>query len=146
MEVEISRLTPDDSAAFAQNPQLQNLSIRVEGFQNGDPTNTFIFTSALSATQEWEFNPPLLVDATSPSTNVVLTIDLGTWFVDKNNNPIDPTVAGNQRQIESNIKASINMFEDDDDDGQDDDDDDDDDDSGDDDDGGQDDDGPGDDD
>ena len=130
MEIEIDDLNPRDSTAFAQNPELQNLSIRVEGYLNGDSTNTFIFTSALSEEQEREFDPPLVIDENTPSTNIVLTIDTGMWFVDNNNNPIDPTIENNRKLIERNIKASLKVFEDDDDDGEDDDDDDDDDDDG----------------
>lgn len=134
MEIEIDKLSPRDSTVYAQNPDLQNLSVRVEGYLDGDPANTFVFTSALSAEQEREFNPPLLINETTPSRNIVMTIDTSVWFVDRNNNPIDPTVAANQRLIENNIKASIKVFSDDDDNGIDDDgdDDDDDDDGGDD--------------
>ncbi len=124
MEIEIGRLDQEDGAAFTQNPDLQNLSVRVEGFLDNDPTKTFTFSSDLSAEQEREFDPALIVDATSPSTNIVLMIDLGRWFVDNNNNPLDPTLAQNQNAIERNIKASIKVFEDDDDNGEDDDDDD----------------------
>jgi hypothetical protein len=126
MEIEIGRLDSTDGAVFTQNPLLQNLSIRVQGFVDADPSNTFVFSSDISVEQENEFDSPLVVDETTPSTNVVLMLDMSRWFVDDNNNPIDPTLAGNQRAIESNIKASIKMFEDDDDDGHDDDDDDDD--------------------
>jgi len=44
MEIEIDKLDEQDAPAFAQNPQLQNLSIRVEGFLDGDAANTFVFT------------------------------------------------------------------------------------------------------
>ena len=118
MEIEIDKLDEEDSAAFTQNPELQNLSIRVEGFLNDDTTDTFVFTSDLSAEQEREFEPPLVIDETTPSTNVVLTIDMGMWFVDNNNNPVDPRSEDNRSIIESNIKASIKVFEDDDDDGE----------------------------
>ena len=121
MEIEIGKLDEEDGAVFTQNPELQNLSIRVEGLLNGDPTNPFVFTSDLSAEQKREFEPPLIIDETTPSTNVVLTIDLATWFVDNNNNPLDPTLAENRSLIERNIKASIQVFEDEDDDGEDDD-------------------------
>lgn len=126
MEIKIDELNEENGSAFTQNPDLQNLSIRAEGFLNGDATNTFVFTSDLSVEQEREFNPPLILDETTPSTNVVLTIDLGMWFVDKNNDPLDPNLEGNRSIIERNIKASIKVFEDDDDNGEEDDNDDDD--------------------
>ena len=118
MEIEIDKLDEEDGAVFTQNPELQYLSIRVEGFLHDDTANTFVFTSDLSAEQETEFEPPLVIDETTPSTNVVLTIDMGMWFVDNNNNPVDPRLEDNRSIIESNIKASIKVFEDDDDDGE----------------------------
>ncbi|MCA9742358.1 hypothetical protein KC734_12500 [candidate division KSB1 bacterium] len=124
MEISIDQLSPNDGNAYAQNSDLQNLSIRIEGYLDGDTTNTFVFTSALSAEQEQEFNPPLVIDENSPSTNVVLAMDTSMWFVDRNNLPLDPTAAANQTAIERNIKASIRMYEDEDDDGEEDDDDD----------------------
>lgn len=126
MEIEIDELDEKDSTAFVQNPELQNLSIRVEGFLNDDVTNTFVFTSDLSVEQEKEFSPPLIIDETTPSTNVVLTVDMGMWFVDNNNNPVDPRLEDNRSIIENNIKASLKVFEDEDDDGESDDDEDDD--------------------
>ena len=116
MEIEIDKLDATDAPTFVQNPQLQNLSIRVEGFLDGDAANTFVFTSDLSEEQEREFNPPLVIDETTPSTSVVLTLDMGMWFVDNNNNTIDPRLESNRSLIESNIKASLGVFEDDDDD------------------------------
>jgi|Deesub1362B_J571_1020462.scaffolds.fasta_scaffold02419_2 hypothetical protein len=123
MEIEVEKLEPEDGDAYTQNPDLQNWSIRVEGYLNGDTTKTFVFTSDISVEQEQEFNPPLVIDQTSPSTNVVLVIDVGSWFLDANNNPIDPTVPENRSLIEKNIKASFKVFEDEDDDGKEDDDD-----------------------
>jgi hypothetical protein len=124
MEIEIGPLDSSAGPVFDQNPQLQNLSIRVQGFLDGNLANTFVFSSRISVEQENEFEPPLIVDETTPATNVVLTLDMRTWFVDENNNPLDPTLEANRRTIENNIKSSIKMFEDEDDDGQDDDDDD----------------------
>ena len=61
MEVQVDELEAKDSTAFAQNPQLQHLSIRVEGFVGTNSADTFVFTSDLSAEQEREFDPPLVV-------------------------------------------------------------------------------------
>lgn len=125
-EIDIDDLKPEDGAAYTQNPDLRDRSIFVTGFLNDDSTQTFVFTSDLDAEQEREFNPPLVLDETSPSTNVVLTIDMNSWFVDGNGNLLDPRVGGNRSQIENNIKNSIDIFEDEDDDGRHDDHDDDD--------------------
>jgi hypothetical protein len=128
LEIEIDELDDEESSAFRENSDLQNLSIRVEGFLDNDMNNTFVFTSDFSEEQEREFDPPLTIDENSPSTNLVLTIDMGLWFVDQDSNPLDPNLAENKSAIERNIKASLKVFEDEDDDGEEDDDDDDDDD------------------
>lgn len=121
MEIEIDELKAEDGAVYVQNPNLQDLSIYVTGYVNGDTTQKFIFVSDLSEEQEKEFDLPLVIDAASPDTNVVLTIDTSMWFVDDDGNFIDPRLPGNQRVIEKNIKKSIEMYEDENDDGEDDD-------------------------
>ncbi len=123
MEIEIDELGPEDGSVYAGNPQLQDLSIYVEGFLIGDSTQAFIFTTDLEEEQEEEFDPPLVLDENSFSTNVVLTINMDMWFVDENGNFLDPRSAANKSKIENNIKNSIDAFEDDDDDGEKDDDD-----------------------
>jgi len=130
IELEISKLDSTDGQVYAANPDLQNLSISVKGYVDGDTTAVFVFTSALYAEQEQEISPPLVVDANTPNANIVLTIDTTTWFSDGAGGVLDPRIAQNQSAIERNIKASINMFEDDDDNGEPDDDDDDGDDDG----------------
>ena len=126
LEIEIDELNPEDGAVYTNNPDLQGRSIYIEGYLNNDPQNTFSFASDLEEEQEQEFKPPIVLDENSPSTSVVLTIDMGTWFVDEAGNFIDPRLAQNQSAIEENIKNSIDVFEDKDDDDEDDDDDDDD--------------------
>jgi len=118
MEIEVDDLKAEDGAVYTQNPELQDLSIRVEGYLNGDTNNTFVFTSDLDEEQEREFNPLLIVDENSPSTSIVLTIDMDTWFMDGNGTPLDPGSPSNESIIENNIKNSIDVFEDEDDDGE----------------------------
>ncbi|RMG63201.1 MAG: hypothetical protein D6715_11525 [Calditrichaeota bacterium] len=124
LSVKVKKLRNDDGAVFTQNPELQNLSVYVEGFLDNDTSKKFIFTSDLTAKQKQKFNPPLVIDSTQTSTNVVLSIDLSRWFVDRSGNPLDPKLPDNRSQIENNIKASFKMFKDDDDDGREDGDDD----------------------
>lgn len=118
MEIEIDDLEQEDGQVYFDNPELQGLSIRVTGYVHGDTTQPFVFTSDLSGEQEREFNPPLVLDENTPSTNVVLMIDMARWFVDASGNPVDPRDASNRELIENNIKASIDVYEDEDDDGE----------------------------
>lgn len=41
----IEKLQVADSAVYNADPEMQDLSIRIEGYLNGDPNNTFVFTS-----------------------------------------------------------------------------------------------------
>jgi hypothetical protein len=120
-EIEIDELDPEDGAVYSQNPELQGRSIVVKGYLNGDPNNTFMFTSDLEEEQEREFEPPLVLNESEPSTSIVLAIDMGMWLVDGDGNLLDPSFESNRSMIEGNIKASIDVFEDEDDDGEEDD-------------------------
>lgn len=121
IELEICKLDTADGQVYTANPNLQNRSILARGYVDGDTNAVFTFTSAIKLEQEQEFNPPLVIDASSPNTNVVLSIDTTTWFSDGAGGYLDPRLPQNQKAIERNIKASIKAFEDDDDDGKDDD-------------------------
>jgi hypothetical protein len=110
-EIEIDELDPEDGAVYSV----------VKGYLNGDPNNTFIFTSDLEEEQEREFEPPLVLNESEPSTSIVLAIDMGMWLVDGDGNLLDPSFESNRSMIEGNIKASIDVFEDEDDDGEEDD-------------------------
>jgi hypothetical protein len=94
------------------NPNLVGKSVRVEGTFNGAP---FVFTSAVRSKLEMEFDPPLVIDATTK--NATVSIDVRKWFVNADGAVIDPTTAtpdsNNQQQIESNIRRSFHAFEDD---------------------------------
>jgi len=125
IELEIDKLESEDSLAYRANPDLQERSIYVKGYVDGDTNAVFILTSDLDEEQEREFSPPLVVDANSPQVNVVLSLDTTTWFSDGRGGYLDPRLSQNQEAIERNIKASIKVFEDDDGDGNDDGDDDD---------------------
>ena len=104
----------DDATAFnTANPNLVGKSIRVEGTFKGTP---FVFTSAVRSGLEMEFDPPLVIDATT--TNATVSIDVAKWFLDRDGNAIDPSSAtpGSEAlsRIEDNIRRSFHAFEDDD--------------------------------
>jgi hypothetical protein len=110
----------DGATAFnTANPNLVGKSVRVEGTYKG---TAFVFTSAVRSGLEMEFNPPLVIDATT--TNATVSIDVAKWFLDQNGNAIDPNsaTAGSNAlsRIEDNIRRSFHAFEDDDHSGEDD--------------------------
>lgn len=103
----------DDATAFnTANKDLVGKSVRVEGKYKG---TAFVFTSAVRAGLEMEFNPPLVIDATTK--NATVNLDVGKWFLDSSNAVIDPTTAtpGSSalEQINANIRRSFHVFEDD---------------------------------
>ncbi len=111
-----ARLEParDRFTAFnAANPNLAGRSVRVEGTFNGTP---FVFTTPVRAKLEMEFDPPLVIDATT--RNATVAIDVRKWFLNSSGAVIDPTTAtpGSQSllEIENNIRRSFHAFEDDD--------------------------------
>jgi hypothetical protein len=93
------------------NPNLVGKSVRVEGTFKGAP---FVFTSPVRAKLEMQFDPPLVIDATTK--NATVAIDVRNWFLTSNGAVIDPTMATSgstsQQQIENNIRRSFHAFED----------------------------------
>jgi hypothetical protein len=89
-------------------------SIVIDGSYNGYP---FRFASSLNEDQERE--AALTIDPAG-TTNITLAFDTSRWFSDGQGGALDPSSASNRSQIESNIKASLQAFEDDDRDGSDD--------------------------
>ena len=93
------------------NPNLVGKSVRVAGTFKGTP---FVFTSSVNAKLEMEFDPPLVIDATTK--NATVSIDVSKWFLNSSGQVIDPTTGtqdSNLSQIENNIRRSFHAFEDD---------------------------------
>jgi hypothetical protein len=101
----------DNATAYAANQNLVGKSVRVEGTYKG---TAFVFTSAVRAGLEMEFNPPLVIDATTQ--NATVTLDVAKWFLDGSGAVIDPNTAtaGSSalQTIEDNIRRSFHAFED----------------------------------
>lgn len=88
-------------------------SIIVEGQIDGQP---YTFMSALDVEEQFEGT----FTFTGGAQNVTLNVDPSSWFGGTGSTRLDPRIAGNKSAIESNIQASMKVFEDDDRDGQDD--------------------------
>lgn len=110
-------LSAADSLAFADFLAGNGYSVIIEGmaFQDSIPT-VFVYKAAVSAEQEYELDPPLMVSADNPVANVTLAIYTNGWFM-KNGALLDPNDPANQNRIAYNIAASFEMFCDDDGDG-----------------------------
>lgn len=111
-----------DAQLAQQNPELDGVSIRVEGDFNG---TAFVYETDLDEEQEMALSPPLEITEDMTSINVTLTLDIDSWFRDGSGRLVDPASANkdgvNENQVRDNIKSSIDIFEDDDRDGRDDD-------------------------
>jgi hypothetical protein len=108
--------TSDSSDAAVQamaTAQSGGASIIIEGQIDGQP---YTFMSTLDAEEKFEKTFTL----TGGNDNVTLNLDPSTWFGGTGSARLDPRVAGNKSTIENNIQASLQVFEDDDRNGQDD--------------------------
>jgi hypothetical protein len=85
---------------------LQNASVIVDGTISGQ---SFTFTSSLLAQQKKEGN--FVVGGSS--ANITLSVDPRSWF-GTSSAQLDPRVEANRAAIESNIRQSLDIFQDDD--------------------------------
>ena len=122
-EIEFEIHKPDDvdttdQAFIALNPEFDGVSIRVEGTFNGE---SFVFEQDLNEKQEIDLSPPLDVRNGEGPINLTLTLDVTSWFAN-GGDLIDPRTANaggdNEGVVENNIRASIDLFEDRDEDGE----------------------------
>lgn len=116
---------PRDSTFLKDNPTFEGVSIRVTGtFSHAGTRSDFTYESSLQAEQEVPLDPPITVDA-GGTASVTLRFDISGWFAGPGGSGlVDPASANaggtNAELVESNIRHSINAFEDEDDDGHDD--------------------------
>ncbi len=107
----------DVSTAFnTAHPELVGNSVRVRGtIMHNGALVPFDFRAPVRAKLEMEFDPPLVIDATT--TNATISLNVANWFLDSAGNVIDPTTAtpgsANLALIENNIRRSFHAFEDD---------------------------------
>jgi hypothetical protein len=113
IKFKIHKVEDSDAAASAALAALNGKSVVVSGTYGGAP---FTFSSSLDEEQEREGTFTL----GNGNDNITLDIDPSRWFVGAGGATLDPSSSANRSQIESNIKASIDVFDDDDRDGRDD--------------------------
>lgn len=109
---------PVDVSMTGSNAGLAALaedSVVIDGSIGGA---AFTFSSSLTSDQKREST--VVVAAGGTSGNVTLTVSPEGWFKAPDGSPLDPRVDANRAAIEANIRASIDAFGDDDEDGLDD--------------------------
>ena len=132
VEFEIDALDrdDDDEAAFLRETGFpEEVSIRATGTYTpaGETPVAFTYLTDLDAEKEIEFDPPLTV-RDGETASVTFSVDIGTWFRGEDGRLLNPNDANDdgpaEDEVEDNIEASFDGFEDDDHDGRRDDDDD----------------------
>ncbi|WP_069130262.1 hypothetical protein [Rhodohalobacter halophilus] len=122
-ELEIEK--PDDDDVEVNDPDFRDetgsYSLVVKGLFNGEE---FTFRSREDFEIDIDLNPPLEVTENESST-LVISIDVNSWFKDRNGEYLDPKDYSNTERINETIENSFEGFEDEFDDDDDDDDDDD---------------------
>lgn len=111
VKIDIDDLDAQDGDVYTQNPDLQNLSIRIEGYKE-DSTQTFVFTSDISINVQLNLNPPIVLDEMSVNSSLVIDFDYTSWFRGGLHRFLDPSDPGNRRFIEQNIQRSFHCFRD----------------------------------
>ena len=109
----------EDALVVQQNPELDGMSIRVEGDFDG---TSFVYETDLNEEQEMALSPPLEITEDMTDLNVTLTLDVDRWFRGAAGSLVDPATANkdgvNENLVRDNIKSSIDVFEDNDRDGE----------------------------
>jgi hypothetical protein len=103
---------PDDQAFLTAHPDLAGISVRATGTYDGTP---FVFTTGVSAKQEAELSPPLVVGAQG-ATDLTLQVEVASWFLAGGVGLVNPTTAAeggpNRAVVLQNIRRSFKFFED----------------------------------
>jgi len=108
--------TPPDPDFKEGDSGQERFSVIVYGNYNGE---SFTYRSNKSFQQKVELNPDLVVDENSaPEINVALSVDLNTWFIDRDGNQLNPFDENNESKIDKTIRDSFRAFKDDDRDGE----------------------------
>jgi len=108
--------TPPDPDFKEGDSGQERFSVIVFGNYNGE---SFTYRSNKSFQQKVELNPDLVIDENSaPEINVALSVNLNTWFIDRNGNQLNPFDENNESKIDKTIRDSFRAFKDDDRDGE----------------------------
>lgn len=105
---------PEELAYIAANPDMEDVSINIEGAYNG---TAFNFVLDLRGDQDIELDPPMEITDASAGFQVLLVFDVSDWFLDAGNLlinplevcPVDDSCA-ERDQIEARIEASIQSY------------------------------------
>jgi hypothetical protein len=111
---DIDSLSSAEQATFADFLSGGRYSVIIDGtyYQNGQGT-PFTYKSQIDAEIELPINPPLVVDSSQTSVNLTLRISSAGWFVDSNNNLLNPADSTNAYIINQNLQNFLSAYRDD---------------------------------
>lgn len=92
---------------YEANPNMRGLSIRIEGYVDGNTDSSFVWTSDLDKDQVVDL-PPFEVLA-GQTTFVTFYFDVNSWLSDGQGGYLDPRDAQNLSDIENNIKNDFDV-------------------------------------
>jgi hypothetical protein len=107
----IQALQPTDSGAWGRYPDMRNVSVRVEGYINDDPGNTFIFTTELDEEQNRQMEPFTINEGESHL--VTFRFDHTEWFRDTDGSLLHPDneyLAAGRSIVEDNIVQAFDVY------------------------------------
>lgn len=102
---------PGDSDFKEGNSGSERFSVVVKGTYDG---SAFTFKSRKSTKQRVDIDPPLVIDEDGLEVNVTLTVDVDSWFMDEDGNPLNPLEEDDEDEIDDAIRRSFRGFRDDD--------------------------------
>ncbi len=123
VELSIDKLepgNPDEEPLINARPEFSNASVLIQGIVYikgiGEP---FTFTTDIDRDMEIELTPLLTVPtfevgAPAIGTKISIVVDTSLWFVDDAGVWLDPRDEANKSAIENGVQASLEAFEDDD--------------------------------
>ena len=89
----------------------ERFCVVIDGTYEG---TAFTFKSRRSTKQRVDIDPPLVIDEEGLEVNVTLTVDVNSWFMDEDGNPLNPLEEGDEDEIDDAIRRSFRGFRDDD--------------------------------
>lgn len=117
-ELSIDKLeigNPAEDPLIAQYPGLADASVLVEGLvtRPGESPVPFAFSAPVDIDLELPFAAPMEFTADdNPIALIALEVDVSMWFMGQTD-MLDPTDPANWSDIEGNIQASIDVYEED---------------------------------
>lgn len=105
-EMEFGPLEAGNATGPLPDTSVRTNSIVVQGYVGGNPQDTFIYTSNIKGSFEFEFDSAIVLPNPA-GISVLVKIKIQEWFTDSIGGTLDPRNPGNNAIIENNILHSV---------------------------------------